>query len=180
MRRQSGPAQFFSLSVHFVSLCGPTLIRLTNITDYAYIDTMATRRPVESPGIQEIRKLLLRCFLLSSAKVTPRHTTSFAPCRCPFAQVYFLSNPANVPPIPGRPKTGKLPDEPKSPSTQYHAKTLSSNIIGAKVAAVSPAMSLKNEPKLLSKRAAGGLRPCDQIRPNQTTFFQQKSNYELY
>jgi len=46
------------------------LLRLTNLTHYAYIDTMPTRRPVESPENQEIRQLHLRCFLWNSNHVT--------------------------------------------------------------------------------------------------------------
>jgi hypothetical protein len=39
---------------------------------------MSNQRPVESPGNQEVRKLLLRCFLLDSVNVTPGRTRIFA------------------------------------------------------------------------------------------------------
>jgi len=54
-----------------------------------------------------------------------------------------LRNPATIRPITGRPKTWKLPNEPKS----------------------------------LSQSATEYPHPCDQIRPNQTTFFAM--NLEL-
>jgi hypothetical protein len=76
-----------------------------------------------------------------------------------------------VQPFTDHPKTRKLPNEPKSPSTPFHGKTLPFNSIAPELATVSPTMSPKNEPKLLSRPAAECHRPLDQIRPNQTTFF---------
>jgi len=97
---------------------------------------------------------------------------SFRPLpRIQFIRGAFLPTPAIVRSIPGCPKTGKLPNEPKPPSTHCQPNALPSNTIAPAIAAVSPTMSPKNEPKLLSPPAAERPRPCGQIRPNQTTFF---------
>jgi len=98
----------------------------------------------------------------------------------PFIRGSTLPNPATFRPITGHPKTGKLPNEPKSPSTHYHAKSLPSNTIALEMVAVYPTMSLRTEPKLLSKPTAESPRPFDLIRPNQTTFSAAPHSMKMF
>jgi hypothetical protein len=131
-------------------------IRLTNLIDYAYIDTMVKLGPVELPGKSGYPQ------------------TAFAVFSCLVKARSFYPPGAH-----GLPQTLKLPNEPKSPRLQRFPKALQSNTINIDVSVVSPAMRLNNEPKLLSKQAANFLQPSDQIRPNQTTFSNSDSVFPL-
>jgi hypothetical protein len=48
------------------------MIHLTNLTDYAYIDTMATAGPAEAPGKSGIPQITFAALVLQSANVAIR------------------------------------------------------------------------------------------------------------
>ena len=122
---------------------------------------MATRRPVESPGKSGNPQAAPAVFFIEFRQ---RHTTPQQEfcrrqfCSLPRKWIYdFVLNDfvfvpslplfrgpeldphrATVRPITGHPKTGKLPNEPKSPSTPCHGKALPSNNMVPEVVAFSP------------------------------------------
>ena len=138
----------FSPSSFFVSFGGPSMLRLTNLTAYAYIDTMATPRPVELPGESGNPQVALAVFFIEFRQ---RHAAAHQKF-CP------------------------LPPPVRVNGFMILSSMILSLFVPFRVFPVSrgPELNPHRVQFFASTQAAACPRPCGQIRPNQTTFIHNR------